>query len=181
MTSSIGLSAGFAYVVVVLVLAGAIAYRRLSQLARLMIATFVFACAWLITAALDAIRAPDWMMGVGGVVVVLSIVAVFATLHLWTQADGNGEPHPGYGGDDGGGGLRHRQPDLPQPGGGGKDPSWWPEFERRLALYVAERERENQRPTAVPTELDPARHQSGATAHGVAPVGTRRPAGAGSS
>jgi hypothetical protein len=49
MTSLLGLSAGFANVVVLLVLAVAVVSPRVSQLARLVIATFAFACAWLAT------------------------------------------------------------------------------------------------------------------------------------
>src|SRR5947209_6011659 len=97
----------------------AIAGPRPSQPARLVIATFAFACAWLITAALDAMRAPDWTMFMGGAVI-------------------------------GRGGPRRHWPHAPRPGGGGSDPSRWPEFERRLASYVAEREREN-RPRVAPS------------------------------
>jgi hypothetical protein len=116
--------------------------RKLSQLARLTIAAAAFVCAWLITAALDAIRAPDWTIFTGGAVIMVSLVAVTATLHLWTQAGNAGEAEPERRNDEGGGGQRRERPDPPHPGGGGTDPSWWPEFERRLALYVAERERE---------------------------------------
>lgn len=140
MTSSIGLPAAFSNVVGLPVLAGAVAGRRLSQLARLMIATSVFVCAWLTTAALAAMRAPEWTMFMGGAVIVASIVVVIAMLHLWTRG-GAGETQEERRGDEGGGGPRRHWPDAPQPGGGGSDPSWWPEFERRLALYAAERER----------------------------------------
>jgi hypothetical protein len=103
----------------------------MSQLSRLVIATLAFVCSWLITAAFDALRAPAAAMFVGGAVILLSIAAVIATLHRWARA-----------GDEGGGGPRRRSPDHPQPEGGGSDPSWWPEFERQLASYVAEQERE---------------------------------------
>lgn len=116
---------------------------ELSRLARLMIAAFALACAWLVTAALDAMRAPDWTMYTGGAVIMVSIVAVIAALQLWTQAGDAGETEPARRSDEGGGGPRRQRPDAPQPGGGGSDPSWWPEFERRLALYATERETEN--------------------------------------
>jgi hypothetical protein len=115
-------------------------------LATLMIAAFAFVCAWLITAALDAMRAPEWTMVTGGAVIMVSILAVIAALQLWTQTGDAGETEPARRTDEGEGGPRPHRPDAPKPGGGGSDPSWWPEFERRLALYVAERERENRRP-----------------------------------
>jgi hypothetical protein len=126
--------------------------RKLSQLARLMIATFAFVCALLMTGALDALRASDWMLVTGAVMLAASIVAVIATLHLWTQADDSGETEPEHRGDDGGGGARRSSPDAPHPGGGGSEPTWWPEFERRLAFYVAERERQNRRSAVRSTE-----------------------------
>ena len=119
---------------------------------RLMIATFAFVCAWLVTAVLEAMRAPDWTLFMGGAVILVSIVTLVAALHLWTQAGDAGEPEPERRSDEGGGGPRRQGPDAPQPGGGGSDPSWWPEFERRLALYVAERERENRPPAVVASE-----------------------------
>lgn len=121
---------------------------RRSELARLMTATFACVCAWLVTAALVAMRAPDWTTFVGGGVIMGSIAAVIAMLHLWTHAGDADEAQPARRTDDGGGPRRH-WPDPPQPGGGGSDPSWWPEFERRLALYSAEHERENRQPTVV--------------------------------
>jgi hypothetical protein len=137
--------------------ASAIAGPRLSQPARLVIATFGFVCAWLTAAALDAMRAPRWTMFMGGAVVVVSIAVVVGTLHLWTQTAYAGESQPQRRGDEGGGGPRRHWPGAPQPGGGGSEPSWWPEFERRLASYVAERDRENGLPAVLPTE--PARTQ----------------------
>jgi hypothetical protein len=154
MTSPIGLSDVCANVVVLLALAAAVASPRLSQLARLVITTLAFVCAWLITAAFDAARAPDWTMYTGGAVIVASIALVIATLHLWTQA-GDGDESEQEHGDEGGGGLRRRWPDAPQDGGGGSDPSWWPEFERQLALHVANYERETRLPAVLPAEPAP--------------------------
>jgi hypothetical protein len=65
-----------------------------SQLARLVIASFAFVCAWLITAAFDAMRAPVWTTFTGGAVIVASIAVVIATLHVWTQAGDGGETQP---------------------------------------------------------------------------------------
>ena len=139
MTSSIGLLSVFADVVILLALAAAVSSPRVSSLARPMIATFAFACAWLIT-AFDALRAPGWTVSLGVAVIVVSIGLITATLHIWTQEVDGGAgagPRP----DEGGGGPGRRRPDAPQHGGGGSNPSWWPEFERQLALYVAKREK----------------------------------------
>jgi hypothetical protein len=170
MTSSVGLSAIFANVVVLLVLAGVGASPRMSQLARLVIATFALGCAWLITAAFDALRAPEWAMFMGVAVIVVSIVVVITTLHLWTHAGHAGETQPDHQGDDGGGGPRRHRPDGPRLGGGGRDPSWWPEFERQLASYLAERERETRQPAVLPTEPGTTRHQTARTTHRVARI-----------
>jgi hypothetical protein len=168
MTSSIGLSAAFVNGIVLLGLAAAVVSPRLSRLVRLMISTFAFACAWMITAVFDAMRAPDWTIFMGGAVIVVSIVVVIATLHRWTQAGDGGETRPGHRGDEGGGGPRRHWPDAPEPGGGDSDPSWWPEFERRLSLYVAEREGENRPPVVLPAKsgLPPPNNQR---------IETRRP------
>jgi hypothetical protein len=139
MTSSIGLLSVFADVVLLLALTWAVASARLSQLARSVIATLVFTCAWLTTAASEAIRAPGWTVFLGAAVTLLSIGAVTITLHLWTQGGDGGQSGPGHGGGNGGGGPRRHRPDAPQAGGGDSDPSWWPEFERQLTLYVTER------------------------------------------
>lgn len=112
----------------------------MSDLARLIIASFAFLCAWLSTAAAEALRSPDWATIVGGALIVVSVAAVVKTLHRWTQAGDRCETEPG--GDDGEGGPRCHWPDGPPPGGGGSAPSWWPEFEHRLASYIAERERD---------------------------------------
>lgn len=148
MRGSFGRLGVFASVVGLLALACAIALRRLTRLACLMIAIFTFVGAWLITATLDAVRAPDWTMFTGASAIMVSIVAAVVTLHRWTQAGEAGETQPEQRDDDAGGGPRRRWPDTPQPGGGGSDPNWWPGFERRFAVYVAEREIETRPPTA---------------------------------
>lgn len=146
MTPSIIPLSLFADFVLSLTLAIALASPRVSQLARPAIATFVLACAWLITGVVDAVGAPAWTIFVGVGVIVASIVVMLASLHVWTQAS----DFVSRGGDDGGGGLRCRRPDGPQPGGAGSDPSWWPEFESQLALYVAEGHRETRKPATFP-------------------------------
>jgi hypothetical protein len=140
MTFSVGLLSVFANVIILLALTAAVASPRMSSLARPVIATFAFACAWLTTVVFDALRSPGWAIFLGGVVIVVSIVVVTATLHVWTQGGDGGQSGRRPRGGHGGGGPRWRRPDAPQHGGGGSEPSWWPEFERQLAFYVAERE-----------------------------------------
>lgn len=153
MASAIGLSAVFANLVVFLVLTAAFASRKRSQLDRLATAAFAFVCAWLINAAFEATRPAELIAFLGGAVIVASIVAVLISLHRWAQGGASDETQTERRGDEGGGGPRRDWPDAPQHDGGGSDPSWWPEFERRLALYVAERDGEKQQPV-VPTHLD---------------------------
>jgi hypothetical protein len=93
-------------------------------------------------------------MFLGAAVIVVSIVVITATLHLWTQEGDGGDVGPGRRGAHGGGGPRRRRPDAPPPGGGGA-PAWWPDFERQLAVYVAERESEEREPAVAPAEPTP--------------------------
>lgn len=149
MTSYVSVSAACANVVVFVALAAAVVSPRLSRLARTMFSTFAFVCAWLITALFDAMRSPDWAVLMGAALIAVSIVVVIATLHRWTQAgDGGGTPPAGRR-DEGGGGPRRHGPDPPKTGGGDSDRSWWPEFERRLSLYVAEREGKDRPPVVL--------------------------------
>lgn len=173
MTSSIGLLAVFADVLILLTLAAAVRSPRASHLVRVLITTFAFTCAWLLTAVADALRAPGWTMFTGGAVLVVSIVVITVTVHLWAQEGGN-ETGSGQRGDKDGGGPPRRKPDAPQHGGGGRDPSWWPEFEREVALYVAERERERHETDVLPAE--PAPH-AGWLSGGFSPRGCRETAG----
>jgi hypothetical protein len=101
MTPLLSLSADF---VLLAGLAAALTSPRISPPARPMIAIFAFACAWLMTAVLDAMRAPGWTVVLGGAVVVVSIVVVAATLQHWTQGDDGADGEQGErGGRDGGG------------------------------------------------------------------------------
>jgi hypothetical protein len=144
MTPSIALLGLSAQVVILLALVAAVASPRASQPARAMSATFAFTCAWLLTAVLGGLRAPGWTMLTGGTVIVVSIGVITVTVHVWTQEAGRGSG-PGRRANGGGGGPPGRRPDPPQPGDGGQEPSWWAEFEREVAFYVAERESEKQR------------------------------------
>jgi hypothetical protein len=140
MRSLIDAVGGLADVVILLALVVAVASPALSKLARPLVATVVFVCAWLVTAASDTLRAAAWTVALGGAVIMLSTVVIIVTVHLWTQSGDDGESGPGQRGNHGGG-PRHHRPDAPHHGGGG-DPSWWPEFEHQLALYEAERDRD---------------------------------------
>jgi hypothetical protein len=82
MTASIDLLSVFADVVILLALAAALASPRRSQLARPLIATSAFACAWLLTAVFAAMRVSGWTTFVGGAVIAVSIVVITATLHV---------------------------------------------------------------------------------------------------
>jgi hypothetical protein len=138
MTSWLGLLSVFADVVTLAALAVAVVSRRVSRLARLVISTLAFACAWLVAAGFDAIGVRGWTIFLGAAVIVVSLGVVTATLHLWAQG---GNVGPGHRGAHGGGGPRQRRPDAPQPGGGGSALSWWADFERQFADYVAETKR----------------------------------------
>jgi hypothetical protein len=144
MTPSIPVLGLAAQVLILLALVAGVVNPRASQLTRAMIATFAFTCAWLVTAVLGGLGAPGWTMLTGGAVIVVSIGAITVTVHVWTREAG-GESGPGRRGNGGGGAPPGRRPDPPQLGDCGQDPGWWPEFERQVASYVAEREREKQR------------------------------------
>lgn len=118
--------------VILIALAAAVASRKLPPLARPVIATLGFACAWLLAAGFDALGVRGWALFLGGAVIAVSVVVITVTLHLWAVED------------DGGVGPRRRSLDAPQPGGDGGAPSWWPDFERQFGLYVAERESETR-------------------------------------
>ena len=139
MTSWIGLLSVFADAVLLVALAVAVASRSVSQLARPVIATFAFVCAWLLAAGFEAMGVRGFTTFLGAGVIVVSLVVITATLHRWTQGGDGGDTGPGHQDAQGGGGPRRRWPDTPQHGGGGA-PSWWPDFERQFADYVAERE-----------------------------------------
>jgi hypothetical protein len=148
MTSWIGLVAVCGNIVVLVTLVAAVVRPRGSRLARLVMATFAFTVAWLLTAVCDATGTPAWTMFMGGAVLVMSIGVVTASLHLWTKAGDEGEIQSERRGDEDGGGAQLYWPDAPPHGGGGSDLSWWPEFEHRLAEYVGESERERRQPVA---------------------------------
>src|SRR5581483_3984417 len=83
LTSWPGLLSASADVVILVALAALAVSRKVSPLARLVVATFAFACAWLVAAGFEAAQAPGWTMLLGGAVVGVSIVVITATLHVW--------------------------------------------------------------------------------------------------
>lgn len=184
MTSSVGLLGVVADVVILLALVAAVASPSVSWLARTLIATFAFVCAWLLTAVFDALGAPGSTIFIGGVVIVVSIVVITVAVHLWTQGGDGGGGGPEPRADHGGGGPPRRRPDAPQHGGGGSNPSWWPEFERELALYVVERERDKRQPAVLSAEPAAYATRRPGRPHGVAKthdVGSRQSRGGRSS
>jgi hypothetical protein len=165
----VGLLGIIADLTILLALVAAVASPRLSEVARPLIATFAFTCAWLLTAGFDVFRAPGWTTGLGCAVVALSVVVITVTLHRWTQEGVGGESRSGLQGDEGGGGPRCRRPDGPLPRGGGSEPSWWPEFERQFALYAAEGKSVKRKPARHAIEAHPddrGRFSAGDSAHG---------------
>lgn len=147
MTASVDLVSVCADVAILLTLGATVAIPTFSPLARLVIATFALAFAWLAAAVLDATRSADWTILLAGAVIVVAVAVTTATLHRWTQEGADGDSGPGHRDTRGGGGPRSRRPDAPRGRGGDSAPSWWPEFERELALYAAEREMEFDRCT----------------------------------
>ena|SRR5947209_596628 len=140
-TASLGVLGVSADLAIMLALLAAVASPAVSQLARPLIATLAFVCAWLLTAAFDALRAPGWTTFTGAAVMVASISVTIVTVHRWTQNGDAGESGPGQSDDHDGGGPRRHRPVGPRrgAGSGGGDPAWWPEFERQFAFYVANR------------------------------------------
>ena len=103
--------------------------------------TVAFACAWILSGALDALHAPGWTLFVGGSMIVAASAVVSVSLHLTApppNGDGRG---PGHWGEDGGRGPGGPSPQDPQ-GGGDSEPRWWPQIECEFAGYVARQDRE---------------------------------------
>src|SRR5690348_5771244 len=103
-------------VLILCALGAALASPRMSTLARPVVATFAFLCAWLATAAFDAMRAPLWTIFLGVALMVVGLVVIAITLHAWTQQNDDGE---GGAGDDGPGGPGWAPPVSPRGGGSG--------------------------------------------------------------
>lgn len=111
---------------------------------RIALALAAFASAWALCFLLARLHAPTWAGLCGGASVVVSLFAVIAAAQLSLP---NGR---GSGPDDAGGGGGNRPPpDRPPDGDGPADPSWWPQFERDLARYLAEQPRQAPKSPAV--------------------------------
>src|SRR5947209_3547441 len=132
MATSVGVGGLLADVVILLALLVAVTRPRVAQVTRPLIATFAFACAWVVTVACDALRAPSWTLVIGAAVLVAITGVIIITVHLWTLEPHDDENPPAPSDEDGGGGPGHRRPDPPRQGDGGTDPHWWPEFERQF-------------------------------------------------
>lgn len=111
--------------------------KRLPHRARLAMALLSFASAWALCFGAMRLGFPKWTVlpGTGALLISLVLVVVTAQLTFPPQDGGSG-------GEDGGGGLEKPPPDRPTDGGDPTEPEWWPEFERELARYQAERGRE---------------------------------------
>jgi hypothetical protein len=84
---------------------------------------------------LAVLRGSASMIALTSVVFAVGSVATAIAIHFATC---DAEEH-----EDGGAGRALRpDPEAPRGGGGDDEPLWWPEFERQLTAYSAERERE---------------------------------------
>lgn len=105
------------------------------------LALLSFGSAWTLCFLLSTLHAAAWMTFSSAAAMLTSIILLGAAAQTCFPRDGGGG-----GGEDGDGGLGRRPPDRPLDGGGPSGPSWWPEFERDLARYTAERERPRREP-----------------------------------
>jgi hypothetical protein len=109
---------------------------RMPRVARPLVACSGLSGAWGAWVLVIVVHGPVWMMALTVSVFALSSVAMGVAIHLATYEEE--DRHDG-----GGGGAPSLSPEA--PGGGGDDePLWWPEFERQLAAYAAQRDRERQ-------------------------------------
>jgi hypothetical protein len=94
-------------------------------------------CALLLALLMAESGTPSWrgLPSTLAIVISLVLLVVAAQRSMPSDSDGGGSDS------DGDGGLGRRPPDRPPGGGGSADPDWWPEFERGLARYTAQRER----------------------------------------
>jgi hypothetical protein len=120
----------------VLLLWTALMSRRLPRLARPFLACVGVAAAYGVWALVLLVRGPGWMVAVASLIIGLGSATLALAIYHVTREEEEG----GGGGDVGGG--PDPQPEPPRDGGGDPQPAWWPEFERKLAAYVAARERE---------------------------------------
>jgi len=95
-----------------------------------LLAALSLAGLWMLAMVLEAMGVPVWALVVTGALLVANVIVLTACIYRATRDEGHS---------DGGGGAPPHGPEIPDPGGG-HDPSWWPELERELAQYLAERD-----------------------------------------
>jgi hypothetical protein len=106
------------------------------RLARPLVACCGLSSAWG-TWVLAVLRGPASIIALTSAVFAVGSVATAIAIHLATC---DTEEHD----DEGTGGAPSIGPEAPIGGGGNDEPPWWPEFERQLTEYAAQRERERQ-------------------------------------
>lgn len=106
----------------------------MSEITRPLVTAASLLVLWFLAMVLEALGVPVWAMAMVAGLLLANLIAVTYSIHQVTRE----RDRPG------GDGRRPDHPDTPGPGGGG-DPSWWPEFERELTDYVAEREQGERR------------------------------------
>ena len=109
---------------------------RAPRQAHLPLGLIAFADAWALCLFLSRSEAPRWTSWAAALAVLISIVVIVVAAQRSVPREGGGGDA-----DDGDGGLGKRPPDGPIDGGSPTEPAWWPEFERELARYTAQRER----------------------------------------
>ena len=84
-------------------------------------------------------------VGIAVAVFTVTLAMLVLLVRILRGLDRDTRPDDDAGSDEdgGGGGSDRRQPRRPAPRGGG--PAWWPEFERQLAEYQMQRDRERKR------------------------------------
>lgn len=109
---------------------------NISRVVRPLVAACGVSGAWGAWVLALVLRTPLWMVALTGTVLAVGSVAMGMAIHLATVEEKDR--------DDGGGGGAPVL--LPSGPGGGPDdePPWWPEFERELEAFAAQRDREPQ-------------------------------------
>jgi hypothetical protein len=106
----------------------------MSQLTRPLVAALSLLVLWVLAMVLETLRVPVWVLVVNGALLLVNVIVLTASIHQVMREQGRG---------DGDGGVRPHRRDVRDSGGGGGI-SWWPEFERELAQYLAEQQRDDR-------------------------------------
>lgn len=114
----------------------AVPLRWVPRRARIPLAVAAFVCAWTLSYVLIKLQFPKWTALLAAAAVFISLVLLVVAAQMSLPQDDGGDDR-----DDDGGGLDKPPPDRPIDGGDPADPAWWPDFERDLARYQAERTR----------------------------------------